>query len=60
MATHNTRQTGRSVDHPRPGDICLIDMKPAESALGLRSAVLLNRIHSVDQAVQISLGLVTL
>ena len=129
MATHKARQKGRKVDHPRRGDIYLVDfdpatgaeikktrpalviqndignryspitivaaitsrfdeppyptevvMEPAESGLSLRSVVALNQIRSVDrhrlvkrlghaapetmdrvdQAMQISLGLVKL
>jgi mRNA-degrading endonuclease toxin of MazEF toxin-antitoxin module len=49
MATHNPRQKGRKVDHPRRGDIYLANMQPAESGLALRSAVVLNQIRSVDR-----------
>ena len=32
MAPHNARQTGRKVDHPRRGDIYLIDFDPTLGA----------------------------
>ena len=32
MATHNARQTGRKVDHPRRGDIYLVNFDPAIGA----------------------------
>ena len=32
MATHNARQTGRKVDHPRRGDIYLVNFDPTLGA----------------------------
>ena len=32
MATHNARQTGRKVDHPRRGDIYLVNFDPTVGA----------------------------